>query len=67
MTGNLKGSPADMAKRIDPMKLRGRAYGLGERDPKTMGAETFQENRDRTRFWSSLRKKVQANARIGRI
>lgn len=58
----------------DPMKRRGRAYGLGQRNPDTLPgvyggynrSETFEENTERTRFWSQLGKKVRAGARLGR-
>jgi len=44
-----------------------RGYGLGERNPKTLpgvyaDSETPDQNRARTRFWTSLRKKVEKGA-----
>jgi hypothetical protein len=57
----------------DPMKLRGRAYGLGERNPQTLPyvftgpnrSETATENWEASRKWKSLRKQVQAGRFIG--
>jgi hypothetical protein len=61
-------------KGIDPMRRRGRAYGLGERNPDTLPglygglnrSETVEENREGTAYWSSLGKKVRAGSRLGR-
>lgn len=60
-------SPALMPKRIDPMRRRGRAYGLGERNPETLpdgtnGRESESDNARNTRRWTTLRKLVQAGA-----
>lgn len=58
------GLPASVLKK-DPMKLRGRAYGLGERNPETLpgsgkNAETVWENQARSRKLSATRKWVQS-------
>lgn len=58
----------------DPVRRRGRVYGLGERNPDTLPgvyggtnrSETFQENAERTAYWKSLGKKVRAGARLSR-
>jgi hypothetical protein len=58
----------------DPMRRRGRAYGIGERNPMTLPgvygnpnrSETLDENRERTAYWSSLGKKVRKGARLNR-
>lgn len=57
----------------DPMKLRGRAYGLGERNPQTLPyvftgpnrSETDAENREASRRWARLGKLAQAGRFIG--
>lgn len=58
-------------KGIDPMKRRGRAYGLGERNPATLpgsgkDAESVAENLEATRYWNALGKKVRAGSRLSR-
>jgi hypothetical protein len=60
-------SPALMPKKVDPAKRRGRAYGLGERNPDTLpsaghGRENDRENDYGTRRWATLRKLVQSRA-----
>lgn len=55
----------------DPMKRRGRAYGLGERNPATLpgsgkDAESIFENDEGTRYWTQLGKKVRAGARLNK-
>ena len=60
-------SPALMPKKVDPARRRGRAYGLGERNPDTLpsaghGRESRQENDYGTRRWTTLRKLVQSGA-----
>lgn len=65
---------AGKARHQDKMKRRGRAYGLGERNPDTLPgvytgynrSETFVENAEASAYWKSLRKKVQAGSRLSR-
>lgn len=54
----------------DPMKRRGRTFGLGERNPKTLpgahpDSELWSENVRRTAHWTRMRKLVQAGRFIG--
>jgi hypothetical protein len=57
-------------KASDPMKRRGRAFGLGERNPKTLpgaypDSELWEENQRRTAHWSRVGKLVRAGRFIG--
>jgi hypothetical protein len=71
---SLAASIERLRKGQDPMKRRGRAYGLGERNPDTLPyvygypnrSETAAENEERTRYWKALGAKVRKGARIGR-
>ncbi len=52
------------------MKIEGRSYGLGERNPATLpdgtsATEGFVENAERTEFWKSLRLKTQSGVLTG--
>lgn len=54
----------------DKMKKRGRPYGLGERNPKTLPdgtreTETFEENAAGTRRWKRLGKLAAGPAWTG--
>jgi hypothetical protein len=65
-TGNLADLQA--AYRV---KRKTRAYGIGERNPTTLPGydksnETFDQNRERSAYWTQLRRKVQAGARLNR-
>lgn len=60
-------SPALMPKHIDPAKRRGRAYGIGERNPETLpdgtGArESEYDNAVGTARWTKLGKLVRSGA-----
>jgi hypothetical protein len=65
-------SPALMPKvrKLDPVKRRGRVFGLGERNPKTLpyvhnDSETREENDRRTAHWRKVGKLVKAGRFIG--
>lgn len=63
-------NPTDMPQKVDPMKLRGRAFGLGQRNPDTLpgsgkNAESVEQNRRETRSLGSLRKWVQSANSVG--
>lgn len=71
---SLSASIERLRKGQDPMKRRGRTYGLGERNPDTLPgvygfpnrSETVAENAERTAYWKALGAKVRKGARIGR-
>lgn len=66
-------TPASMPKvqrKEDPVKRRGRAFGLGERNPKTLpgvhaDSELPSENARGTAHWNRIGKLVKAGRFVG--
>lgn len=64
--------PSDLPqkKALDPVKRRGRSYGLGERNPKTLPGfdprnESLDDNARASKVWTRRRKFVQSVASVG--